>query len=135
MIQILHTMTLNNTHRFLLTPIPISTSQNPCHESSNQYTNQPLTEINALRGIAPRGTHQRTYSHSSTVSSVDYATRMEVQNGTWAEQMVSKSASVQASMQPTPWAQHHTQHALRTHLRARRAHVVNEPLPRCANWS
>ena len=48
-----------NTHRFFLTPslmvapcrefanIPISKSQNPCHEPSNQYTNQPLTEINA----------------------------------------------------------------------------------------
>jgi len=71
-----------------------SDPKEPHYELSNQYTGHPTSETNKPRGVELPGEPntmqnrpQSACSLSSTTLSVDYATCMEVQNGTWTEQM------------------------------------------------
>jgi len=74
--------------------IHVPVNQNPCYEPDIHYTNHTTTESNVLREDSPlsepTNTHNRpqfTCSQSSQTLSINFATHMEVQNGTWAEQM------------------------------------------------
>ena len=73
--------------------IPVSVNKNHCHEQSNQHTNHILTDT--------YDRPQSACSKSNKTLSVDYATRMEAQNGTWAEQMDIVKEGLSASIHAT----------------------------------
>jgi len=96
---------LNRYHKLLhFSHVPLSLMAVPCREFANiyvpvnqkscykpniYYTNYTTTEWNTLKkgslSIKPTNIHDRpqyTYSQSSQTLSIDYATHMEVQNGT-----------------------------------------------------
>jgi len=85
--------------------IYVPVNQNPYYEPNIHYTNHTTTECNVSREGSPlsepTNTHDRSqsaYSQSSQTSSIDYATCMEMQNGTWAEQMDIVEEGLNASI-------------------------------------
>ena len=89
--------------------IPTLVTHNPYHEPNNPHTDKTPVEVSAPGGENTQNNYasklarpQSSCSQSSATSSIDYATRMETQSGTWAEQMDIVDEGLNASLHTPP---------------------------------